>query len=103
MTDDKRASEIRNLLWEHAHPTLRGMDGERIAKLAEQILRIVTNRGLLTCGWLNARYRKGAPRSQNGRWRPKPSTSEVHPRPRGRAASIPCQPDAAPCLAYNVI
>jgi hypothetical protein len=45
MTDDKRAYEIRNLLWEHAHPTLRGMDRERIAKLAEQILRIVTNRG----------------------------------------------------------
>jgi hypothetical protein len=29
-----------------------------------------------------------APTSQNGRWRPKPPTSEVHPRPRGRAASI---------------
>ena len=48
MTDDERAYEIRNLLWEHAHPTLRGMDRERIAKLTEQILRIATDRRLWT-------------------------------------------------------
>ena len=48
MTDDERASHIRTLLWEHAHPTLRSMDRERIAKLAEQILRIATDRGLWT-------------------------------------------------------
>jgi hypothetical protein len=48
MTDDERASDIRALLWEHAHPTLRNMDRDRIAKLAEQILRIATDRGLWT-------------------------------------------------------
>jgi hypothetical protein len=48
MTNDERASHIRTLLWEHAHPTLRSMDRERIAKLAEQILRIATDRGLWT-------------------------------------------------------
>jgi hypothetical protein len=48
MTYDDRASDIRALLWEHAHPALRGMDRDRIAKLAEQILRIATDRGLWT-------------------------------------------------------
>ena len=45
MTDDEGAYEIRNLIWEHAHPALRGMDRERIAKLTEQIMRIVSKRG----------------------------------------------------------
>ena len=48
MTDDERASYIRALLWEHAHPTLRNMDRDRIGKLTEQILRIATDRGLWT-------------------------------------------------------
>lgn len=48
MTNDERAYEIRNLLWEHAHPALRGMDRERIAQLAEQIMRIATDRRLWT-------------------------------------------------------
>jgi hypothetical protein len=46
MTYDDRAHDIRTLLWQHAHPTLRNMDRERIAKLAEQVLRIATDRGL---------------------------------------------------------
>lgn len=54
MTDDKRAYEIRNLLWEHAHPTLRGIDRERIAKLTGQIMRIATDRRLWT-KWSGAR------------------------------------------------
>jgi hypothetical protein len=48
MTYDDRASNIRALLWEHAHPALRSMDRDRIAKLAEQIMRIATDRGLWT-------------------------------------------------------
>lgn len=48
MTYDDRASDIHALLWEHAHPALRNMDRDRIAKLAEQILRIATDRGLWT-------------------------------------------------------
>ncbi len=48
MTYDDRASNIRSLLWEHAHPTLRNIDRDRIAKLAEQILRIAIDRGLWT-------------------------------------------------------
>lgn len=48
MTYDNRASEIRSLLWEHAHSTLRSMDHNRIAKLAEQILQVATDRGLWT-------------------------------------------------------
>lgn len=48
MTNDERAYQIRTLLWEHAHPTLRGMDREQIAKLAEQTMRIATDRGLWT-------------------------------------------------------
>jgi hypothetical protein len=48
MTYDDRASDIRALLWEHAHPALRSMDRDRIAKLAEQIMRIATDRGLWT-------------------------------------------------------
>ena len=46
MTDDERASQVRALLWEHAHPTLRNMDYTRIAKLTEQILTVLTDRGL---------------------------------------------------------
>jgi hypothetical protein len=46
MTYDDRASQIRGLLWEHAHPTLRNLDRERIAKLAEEILRIAADQGL---------------------------------------------------------
>ena len=46
MTYNDRASDIRSLLWQHAHPTLRNMDHDRIAKLAEQILRVATDRGL---------------------------------------------------------
>ncbi len=48
MTHDDRASDIRALLWEHAHPTLRNMDRDRIAKLTEQILKIATDTGLWT-------------------------------------------------------
>jgi hypothetical protein len=48
MTYDDRASDIRALLWTHAHPALRNMDRDQIAKLAEQILRIATDRGLWT-------------------------------------------------------
>jgi hypothetical protein len=48
MTHDDRASDIRALLREHSHPALRNMDHDRIAKLAEQILRIATDRGLWT-------------------------------------------------------
>jgi hypothetical protein len=43
MTNDDRAFGIHTLLWEHAHPTLRNMDRDRIAKLAEEILRIATD------------------------------------------------------------
>jgi len=46
MTNDERASHIRRLLWEQAHPTLRRMDHDRITKLAEQILQVATSCGL---------------------------------------------------------
>ena len=48
MTYDERASSISNLLWDHAHPALRRMDHQQIAKLTEQILQIATKRGLWT-------------------------------------------------------
>ena len=46
MTDDERAARIRALLWDHAHPTLRRMERDRIGQLAEQILRVTIDRGL---------------------------------------------------------
>ena len=48
MGDEERASQIRSLLWQHAHPTLRNMDRQQIATLADEILRIATDRGLWT-------------------------------------------------------
>jgi hypothetical protein len=48
MSDDERAYQIRTLLWQHTHPTLRRMGHEQIAKLAEQIMQIATDRGLWT-------------------------------------------------------
>ena len=46
MGDEERASQIRALLWQHAHPTLRNMDRQQISTLANEILRIATDRGL---------------------------------------------------------
>lgn len=46
MTNDEREAHIRRVLWEQAHPTLRGMDSARVAKLAEEIFRIATSSGL---------------------------------------------------------
>jgi hypothetical protein len=48
MTNDDGVFGIRTLLWEHAHPTLLNEDRDQIAKLAEEILRIATDRGLWT-------------------------------------------------------
>jgi hypothetical protein len=48
MGEEERASQIRALLWQHAHPTLRNMDRQQIATLADEILRIATDRGLWT-------------------------------------------------------
>ena len=51
MTEDERAHQIRSLLWDHVHPTLRSMDRERIAKLAEQVLRIAAAHRELWAKW----------------------------------------------------
>ncbi len=45
---DEGAYEVRSLPWEHAHPTLSGIDRERIAELAGQIMRIATDRVVWT-------------------------------------------------------
>lgn len=46
MTNDERVARIRTLLWDHAHPTLRRMERDRIGQLAEQVLRVTIDRGL---------------------------------------------------------
>jgi hypothetical protein len=48
MVDDQRASDIRRLLWNHSHPTLRRMDHERIAKLAEEVFRLANDQRIWT-------------------------------------------------------
>lgn len=48
MSDEERASQVRALLWQHAHPTLRSAGYLEIAKLADEILQIVERRGVWT-------------------------------------------------------
>lgn len=48
MAQYDRRSEVRTLLWQHAHPTLRSMDFMRISKLTDEIVEIMDHRSVWT-------------------------------------------------------